>query len=67
LYLFIIPIMLYLNLTNNCYQYSQYFVGGKIQKNDIGGACGAYGGGQRCAQGVGGEAGGKEAIGETQT
>jgi hypothetical protein len=29
--------------------------------------CGAYGGGERCAQGVGGEARGKEAIGETQT
>jgi hypothetical protein len=27
----------------------------------------AYGGGERCAQGVGGEARGKEAIGETQT
>jgi hypothetical protein len=28
--------------------------------------CGAYGRGERCAQGVGGEARGKEAIGETQ-
>jgi hypothetical protein len=28
---------------------------------------GAYGGGERCAQGVGGEARGKEAIGETHT
>jgi hypothetical protein len=28
----------------------------------MGRACGAYGGGQRCAQGVGGEASGKEAI-----
>jgi hypothetical protein len=27
-------------------------------------ACGAYGGGERCAQGVGGEARGKETIGE---
>jgi hypothetical protein len=32
----------------------------------MGWACGAYGGGERCAQGVGGEAWGKETIGETQ-
>jgi hypothetical protein len=31
----------------------------------MGRACGAYGGGERCAQGVGGEARGKEAIGAT--
>ena len=35
--------------------------------NEMGRACGAYGGGKRCAQGVGGEAWGKEAIGETKT
>jgi hypothetical protein len=29
--------------------------------------CGTYGGGERCAQGFGGEAGGNETIGETQT
>ena len=29
--------------------------GGKIEKNEMGGACGAYGGGERCAQGSGGE------------
>ena len=29
--------------------------------------CGAYRGGQRCAQGVGGETRGKEATGETKT
>jgi len=28
---------------------------GKIEKNEMGGACGAYGGGKRCAQGSGGE------------
>ena len=33
----------------------------------MGGACGAYGGGERYAQGSGGETGGKETIGETQT
>jgi hypothetical protein len=41
--------------------------GDKIEKNEMGGACGAYGGGERCAQGVGGETWGKEDIGETQT
>jgi hypothetical protein len=30
--------------------------GDKIKKNELGWACGAYGGGERCAQGVGGEA-----------
>ena len=29
--------------------------GGKIEKNEMRGACGAYGGGERCAQGSGGE------------
>ena len=29
--------------------------GGKIEKNDMGGACGAYGGVGRCAQSSGGE------------
>ena len=29
--------------------------GGKIEKNEMGGACGAYGGGERCAQGSDGE------------
>ena len=39
---------------------------GKLQKNEMGGACGVYGGGERCAQGSGGETWGKETIGETQ-
>jgi hypothetical protein len=34
----------------------------KIEKNEMGGACGAYGGGEWCAQGVGGKTLGKEAI-----
>jgi hypothetical protein len=42
-------------------------MGGKIKKNEMGWACGAYGGGERCAQGFGGEAWGKDTIGETQT
>jgi hypothetical protein len=34
---------------------TQYRGGGKIEKNEMGGACGAYGGGERCAQGSGAE------------
>ena len=34
---------------------TQYCAGGKIEKNEIGGACGAYGGGEMCAQGSGWE------------
>ena len=34
---------------------TQYCAGGKIEKNEIGGACGAYGGGERSAQGSVGE------------
>jgi hypothetical protein len=32
-----------------------------------GGACGTYGGGEKCAQSSGGETRGKETTGETQT
>ena len=35
--------------------FPQYCAGGKIEKNEMGGACSAYGGGERCAQGSGGE------------
>ena len=31
------------------------YPGGKIEKNEMGGACGVYGGGERCAQGSGAE------------
>ena len=34
---------------------TQYCAGGKSEKNEMGGACGAYGGGERCAQGFGGD------------
>jgi len=34
---------------------TQYCGGGKIEKNEVGGACGAYGGGERCALGSSGE------------
>ena len=33
---------------------TQYCAGGKIE-NEMGRACGSYGGGERCAQGSGGE------------
>ena len=35
---------------------NQYCAGGKIEKNEMGGACSAYGAGERGAQGSGGEA-----------
>ena len=44
-----------------------YCAGGKIEKNEMGGACGAYGGGESCAQGSGGKTGWKETTGETHT
>jgi hypothetical protein len=28
----------------------QYFTGGIIENNEMGGACGAYGGGEMCAE-----------------
>jgi hypothetical protein len=34
---------------------TQYCVGGKTENNELGGGCGAYGGGESCAQGSGGE------------
>jgi len=33
----------------------QYCAGSKSEKNEMGGARGAYGGGEKCAQGSGGE------------
>jgi hypothetical protein len=38
-----------------------------MEKNEMSGAFGANGGGDRCTQGVGGETRGKEVNGETQT
>jgi len=39
----------------------------KIEKNEMGGACSAYGGGERCIQDFCGETRRKEATWETQT
>jgi len=36
--------------------------GDKIEKNEMGGACSAYGGEERVIQGFGGETGGKEPL-----
>ena len=44
-----------------------YCAGDKIEKIEIGGACSAYGGGERRVQGFGGENGVKETTGDTQT
>jgi hypothetical protein len=41
---------------NDLYSIPKYSTGGKIKKNEVGRACGAYGGGERCSQGFGGEA-----------
>ena len=39
-----------------CYIFlTQYSAGDKNEKNEMGGACGTYGGRERCAQGFGGE------------
>ena len=46
---------------------NEYCAGGKIEKNEMCGACGAYGAGERSAQGSDGETWGKETTGETQT
>ena len=35
--------------------YRYYCAGDKIKKNEVGGACSAYGGGERCVQGFNGE------------
>jgi len=36
---------------HSMHEMTQYCAGGKIEKNEMGGACGAYGGGERCAHG----------------
>jgi hypothetical protein len=48
LILFVLLLLLLLLLLLHC-------AGGKIEKNEMGGTRGAYGGGERCAQGSGGE------------
>jgi len=42
---------------------THYCAGDKIEKNGIGGACSAYGGGERRVQGFSGKSGGKRPLG----
>ena len=63
LYLFSVSLLVLLLLLIT----TEYCAGGKIEKNEVGGACGAYEGGERGVQGSGGETCGKETTGETQT
>ena len=42
---------------------TQYCAGGKIEKNEMGGACGAYGEGKSCAQCLVGKPEGKRPLG----
>jgi hypothetical protein len=39
----------------SCLNYTHYCAGDKIEKNEMGGACSAYGGGERRVQGFGGK------------
>ena len=41
---------------NDLYCSPKYCSGDKIEKNEMGGACSAFGGEERCIQGFGGEA-----------
>ena len=46
---------------------TQYYAGEKIEKNVMVGACGTYGGRERCAEGFAGKSGGKDTTGVTKT
>jgi hypothetical protein len=43
----------------------QIYVGHQLKKNDMGGACGTYGGGERFVQDFGGDTWGKEITWKT--
>ena len=45
---------------------TKYCSGDKIEKNEMGGGCSAYGGGESCILGFGSETWGKETTWETQ-
>jgi hypothetical protein len=47
-------------------RFTQYGAGDKIEKNEMGGECSAYGGEERRIQGFGGETFGKETTWKTQ-
>jgi hypothetical protein len=54
------------NLGNQSVLLTQYCLGDKIEKAEMGRACGTYGGEERCKLGFGGETLRKETIWETQ-
>ena len=43
------------SMFRNSVHLTEYCAGGKMEKNEMGGACGAYGGGERGVQGSSGE------------
>jgi hypothetical protein len=45
---------------------TKYYSGDEVKKNDLAGACGTYGGGERCIQDFGGETRGKETTWKTE-
>jgi hypothetical protein len=44
----------------------KYYLGVRIEKNEIGGACSTYGGEERYVQDIGGKIGGKETTWKTE-
>jgi hypothetical protein len=46
--------------------FTTYCSGNQIEKNEMGGACSTYGGGENCVLGFGGETRGKETIWKIQ-
>ena len=51
-YVYVLCIYVYVYI---CVLLTQYCTGDKIENNEMGRACGTYGGRERCAQGFGGE------------
>jgi hypothetical protein len=45
---------------------TKYYSGNQIEKTEMGGVCGTYGGGEGCIQDFGGETRGKATTWETQ-
>ena len=45
---------------------TKHYSGDQIEKNEMGGACSTYGGGENCILGFGGETGGKEIVWKIQ-
>jgi len=56
---------LHIEELNDLYSLSNFLWGDKIEKNEMGWACGPYGGGEGGVWGLRGETGGKETTEET--